>query len=372
MIKSIVINATGTTFYMDSGDVLQISAANSPSSASIIQMLDNIRRDGFSPFIGGSTDLVSEILDKLGLSTFLDPTGIERIPLETGSVPLKPLVDMINHAGVTNHTEPLQALLNRIAKVDRQHSQDDLVAFINAAQMPITNDGHLLAYKLVNKDNDGNNFDVHSNTVKNNVGSKVKMDIKRVDPNRAVDCSYGLHVASRDYLRTFQGNTLLLIKVAPEDVIAVPQYSPTKVRVCAYEVLHEFTSEQMNHILSRQALNEEVWGIIKPFLKGNSIPISEVVTAIENGHTTEAVSIDAVESSSELPEAYAQDIKKPKDVPLTEIIQQAKTTASSLYAIWFIDPTEENYQALLNFKRSKKQSWIKLGLTSDQIYKLEN
>jgi hypothetical protein len=63
------------------------------------------------------------------------------------------------------------------------------------------------------------------------------MDEKLVDPSRRHECSTGLHVARRDYVRHFHGDTITIIKIAPEDVIAVPFLERSKMRVCAYHLV---------------------------------------------------------------------------------------------------------------------------------------
>ena len=153
-------------------------------------------------------------------------TGIERL-----NAYIKKAVKLNQYTGLKN-------LLERCFEVadTKAHSVDDLLTFLAKADLPIADDGSIIAYKRVNKC--GNYFvDCHTGRVKQDKGSRVFMKPEMVDPDRGRDCSHGLHIATRHYVSSFWGDSILLIKFNPEDVIAVPEYDPNKIRVCAYEIL---------------------------------------------------------------------------------------------------------------------------------------
>lgn len=128
--------------------------------------------------------------------------------------------------------------LKRLAPVvkDRLHSAEDLMAFIERSELPLTNDGRIIGYKRVNKR--GSDFvDCYSGKVIQNVGDRVWMDIDGVDPDRNRSCSHGLHVANLGYLQGFSGSHTLIVLVDPENFIAVPHGETTKCRVCSYDVV---------------------------------------------------------------------------------------------------------------------------------------
>lgn len=147
----------------------------------------------------------------------------------------------IRRAGNTENVKGIENFMKRIAPIieKRRHSIDDLLKFMKHGDLPIADDGSILIYKLLNvKDKTkGTMVDIHSGNVIQRLGSYVVMDESMVDPDRRNDCSNGLHVATRGYLGAFGGNIMVLAKVAPEDVIAVPEYSHTKMRVCAYHII---------------------------------------------------------------------------------------------------------------------------------------
>lgn len=120
---------------------------------------------------------------------------------------------------------------------------DGLYRFLEANNMPLTEDGCFMAYKNVND----NYYDKHSNKVYYGIGSVVTMDRNAVQDDENVTCSYGLHACSLEYLKggwSTNGHNLL-VKINPADVVSVPKdYKNSKLRVCRMEVVKEvdFTS----------------------------------------------------------------------------------------------------------------------------------
>jgi hypothetical protein len=122
----------------------------------------------------------------------------------------------------------------------------ELYLFLEANKIPITEDGHFLAWKKIR-----NNWkDIHSNSVDYSVGATPSMKRNQVDPDREKTCSHGLHCAGWDYLPHFGSNgdsdRIVIVKVNPADVIAVPNdYGNAKMRVCKMEVLREYTDRKV-------------------------------------------------------------------------------------------------------------------------------
>ena len=123
----------------------------------------------------------------------------------------------------------------------------ELYLFLEANQIPITEDGHFLAWKKIR----GNWKDIHSNSVDYSVGSTPTMKRNEVDPDRDRTCSHGLHCAGWNYLPHFGSSSdssdrIVIVKVNPADVIAVPNdYNNAKMRVCQMEVLREYKDRQV-------------------------------------------------------------------------------------------------------------------------------
>ncbi len=139
--------------------------------------------------------------------------------------------------------EPLVLFFENLMLNPSRHSVEQLHNFLEHYSLPLTEDGHFLAYKRVRD----NWHDFFSNTFDNSVGKKPHMDRNRVDDDWSNDCSYGLHLGSIDFVRNFysgQGH-IILCKVNPRDAVAVPRYTTTKMRVSDYEVLEEVDPETL-------------------------------------------------------------------------------------------------------------------------------
>jgi len=78
--------------------------------------------------------------------------------------------------------------------------------------------------------------DMHSKKMSIKLGVPVYMDRKECDSDPAVDCSYGLHVGATKYVENFanQSSAILVCLVNPANVVAVPQYDHSKMRVAEY------------------------------------------------------------------------------------------------------------------------------------------
>lgn len=117
-------------------------------------------------------------------------------------------------------------------------SRKELYLFLEAANLPITDDGCFLAYKAVHHDY----RDCHSGTFDNSVGQVLTMPRQKVDDDRTVTCSYGFHAAAYEYAHNFlpNGGRLMVVKINPADVVCVPaDYGNQKLRTCRYEVVAE-------------------------------------------------------------------------------------------------------------------------------------
>src|SRR5690554_5241043 len=124
-------------------------------------------------------------------------------------------------------TEGIENFLKQLGEVihERQHSVEDLITFLARADLPIANDGSIIAYKGL--DFATGKFavpvyvDSHSKRVLQAVGSKVHMDMKNVDLSRHNDCAAGLHIAQKGYLGSFRTDVITLVRVWPKDVLVV-------------------------------------------------------------------------------------------------------------------------------------------------------
>lgn len=155
---------------------------------------------------------------------------------------------------------PITNFMNNLMLNPSQKSRDQLYGFLDACDLPITPDGCFLAYKMVREDY----YDQHTRTLYNGIGVEIGMARKDVDDDELATCSRGLHVASLDYIRSGHygngcGARLLICKINPRDVVAVPvDYNNSKMRVCRYIVQSEITNPDMmpKNVVSSKTSND--------------------------------------------------------------------------------------------------------------------
>jgi hypothetical protein len=132
--------------------------------------------------------------------------------------------------------EPLVLFMENLMSNPSKRAVDELYGFLENNNLPITPDGHFLAYKKVREDY----TDVHSGTFDNSVGKIVEMERNQVDDDKDRTCSTGLHFCSQEYLDHFSGEHTMILKINPRDVVSIPRdYNNSKGRCSRYEVIGE-------------------------------------------------------------------------------------------------------------------------------------
>jgi len=133
---------------------------------------------------------------------------------------------------------PFQPLLNFLENLLQNPSfraVEELYGFLEYAKLPITEDGHFLAYRKVTEDYK----DFYTKTFDNSVGKTVEVPRNHVDENSNKTCSNGLHFCSQAYLSQYHGGKgrVVIVKINPADVVCIPtDYNNTKGRCCKYLV----------------------------------------------------------------------------------------------------------------------------------------
>lgn len=174
------------------------------------------------------------------------------------SVLAQKIVDMFEQGF---DVRPLANFMKNLFSNPSKRAVDELYGFLEAGNMPITEDGYFLAYKKVREDYK----DVYSGRFDNSVGQVVSMTRNQVDDNKDNTCSVGLHFCSFDYLKSFGGTRIMILKINPADVVSIPSdyqlttsfgTGGTKGRCWKYEVVGEVPrEEQQDNILSKTAVD---------------------------------------------------------------------------------------------------------------------
>lgn len=310
-----------------------------------------------------------------------------------------------------NKTIGLENFMRRVASVPRKHSVSDLMKFMERGDLPIANDGSIIIYKVLSRiRKSGHDYvDCHTKNVPQSVGSYVCMDESLVDPNRNNECSNGLHVARRGYIKSFNGDVCVLAKVAPEDVIAVPQHDANKMRVKGYHILFELPADAYRALKADNSMTNDPTGKV---LLGKAITGDHVGKLEEtriNGHMGNNITfkqlmdedsaadslldnvITSVDATAEalVPAPKPDEVVKAPVVTAKAVIAdvaQTKDTianlptrvekAKALYDVWALTQSDDDMNALIAFKKSCKCSWQTLGLpdlfvTSKEVKKAE-
>lgn len=150
--------------------------------------------------------------------------------------------------------DPMVRFMENLMMNPSKRSVDQLYGFLEKNKLPITDDGHFLAYKRVRADY----LDCHSGKVDNSIGQLVKMDRNLVDDNPDSYCSAGLHFCSEEYLDGFgQADwPVMILKVNPADVVSIPSdCNGAKGRCSKYEVIAEVVGSPkaaFNKVVDRQ------------------------------------------------------------------------------------------------------------------------
>ena len=132
--------------------------------------------------------------------------------------------------------EPMVLFMENLMSNPSKRSVLELYGFLEKSNLPITPDGHFLAYKKVRD----NYLDCHSGTMDNSVGKVLEMERNEVDDDKDRTCSSGLHFCSISYLNCFGGERTMILKINPRDVVSIPSdYNDAKGRTCRYEVIGE-------------------------------------------------------------------------------------------------------------------------------------
>lgn len=191
---------------------------------------------------------------------------------------------------------PLWNFLEKLMLNPDARSREQLYTFIESNPFPpLSVDGDILAYKKVKGDWTSvhrgygivNGVIYENANLDNSIGNVVTMPRDKVNADPEVGCSYGLHVGSLEYVSSFSGEIVVIVKVDPKDVVSVPKdASYQKIRVCKYEVVAEFDGNE---------IKEEV------------VSTYDAPALVEESYTTAEITDEAV--ASKMRELLDKDVR---------------------------------------------------------------
>ena len=139
--------------------------------------------------------------------------------------------------------QPMLTFLENLMQNPSKRAVDELYGFLEQNSLPITEDGHFVAYKRVRDDFK----DFYTGKMDNSVGAEVSMNRNQVDDDKDRTCSEGLHFCSLEYLPHYHSNQgrIVIVKINPADVVSIPSdYNNAKGRACRYVVIEEYLGDQ--------------------------------------------------------------------------------------------------------------------------------
>jgi hypothetical protein len=262
------------TYFMNDSQVTLINLSNGNR---VVMYRDNPKFETFKDLITTGDYVKAEeldtkaILSKFGMASVsgnfgvVIKDGIGKIQLSGSEYPLadaivKRILRMVEDGF---SAQPLVNFLENLYKNPSKTAVDELFLFLDSCELPITDDGHFIAYKIVQDDY----MDIYSKSFSNKVGKVVSMARFEVDDNRNNTCSKGLHFCSKEYLPSYGSSKkgtdrCMLVKINPADVVSIPSdYNNAKGRTWKYEVVGEVTDTEWRDILlNRDYTNASVVG----------------------------------------------------------------------------------------------------------------
>jgi hypothetical protein len=181
--------------------------------------------------------------------------------------------------------DSLVAFLSNLMENPSYRAVEELYGFLEVSKLPITDDGHFLAYKAVRSDY----TDIHSGTFDNSVGSVCTMPRNKVDEDKNRTCSAGLHFAAYEYASGFgagRGSSrMMVLKINPRDVVAIPSdYNNQKGRCCKYIVLREVDYSD-NGLTGKSVVSDDASAVPKYLGHTRRVGLFQNGTYIGDKHT---------------------------------------------------------------------------------------
>lgn len=203
---------------------------------------------------------------------------------------------------------PWACLLDNLMKNPDPQVHERLPLFLEQANMPITKDGHFLAWRLVKDDY----WDAHTgNTFECKPGTVIKMDRDHCDPDPHQTCSSGIHIAAFGYLGNYglrsNDRRCMLVKTNPEHVVAVPtDYSNQKLRCCETLILREVEKSlvpalfyEFDHVTDVNGFTEDE--------KDYEAPVTEEIDEVEETHYPAKRKSKKAKKVTHLPPYYVEN-----------------------------------------------------------------
>lgn len=153
--------------------------------------------------------------------------------------------------------EPMTKFLENLMNNPSKTAVDELYLFLEANNLPITEDGCFLAYKRVDDNYNSYHKNRDGSDTNHVIGKTVEMQRGEVTADRSVCNSDGLHFCGISYLSHYNSGRgkIVVLKINPANVVSIPKdYGNAKGRCCQYEVIAEHFDGESNDTVSKSPL----------------------------------------------------------------------------------------------------------------------
>ena len=249
--------------------------------------------------------------------------------------------------------DPMVRFMENLMQNPSKRSVDQVYGFLEKNSLPITEDGHFLAFKRVKN----SYLDIHSGTIDNSVGKIVEMDRNLVDDNPDSHCSTGLHFCSESYLGSFgsANEPVMILKINPADVVSIPtDYNGAKGRCMKYEVVAQVNGDPKTAFSA--VVNKDYSPVVKP----KAVPAAKVATPVSSVPAPKWPFPNAADLST-------AKVWPPKATPKASQLYDLQRVRSG--SVEFSDMTfaEAEAQVLKNISQKKAQLKIVVAGTDDEV-----
>lgn len=323
-VSGALVASNGLMLFLMDGAPVFISSADHKTKAMAEAVMTPLAKNG--PPIEIDTDDFTIAKD---VNKALKDTGVKMTENE-GKLAIKVdnKVVLADASAITKHVERaaygegakgFAEFMRRVAATPRKHSVQDLLKFLEHGDLPIADDGKIVAYKVL-KHKEGDVYvDVHSKQVRQRIGSRVTMPEALVNVNRSQSCEQGLHICSRGYLSGFSSDAVFLTVVDPADILTVPHNEWTKVRGAGYDIVAKLDDDDYQALRNGTPIYDrpKAKAILEKIIAGDRPPIIEVVeVGAEGAHEVKPLEKPEVATKTKVRPVSFGEKKAAKLTPL--------------------------------------------------------
>lgn len=254
-----IVQTNSNTFFFLDGRTYSISTTDERYK-SLLEAAENNDLSRFRMILNPPTKLGTGIDGRLVVYE-------NKATLDDVELPEAIAIRLREHVRAGKDLDPVFCFWKRIQSNPSARAIEESWRFLAHRNMPVTNDGYFIGYKAVRKDYfsqfsgtaiplQGVTLPDTSSTnhyhIRNMPGDVVELRRREVDDDKDRTCSYGLHVGSIEYVRSFMARQgrIVTVLVDPADIVSVPSdCNGQKVRVCKYTVLGELEGKELNDVL---------------------------------------------------------------------------------------------------------------------------